>query len=107
MAIEFRKTIPSSSIALLAAVASISAIPAHAGGQVFDELRSEHPHQYKAVVNWHIRRSHSSLCGSLWTTNFNEKVFAEAGFGGAWHNGELEGNTDGANLGCRSFLTNI
>jgi len=52
MAIEFRKAIPGSSVALLAAaLASISVVPAHAGRQVFDELRSEHPHQYKAPLS--------------------------------------------------------
>ncbi|MBB3398626.1 MULTISPECIES: acyloxyacyl hydrolase [unclassified Rhizobium] len=39
--------------------------------------------------------------GFSWTANFNEKLFAEAGFGGVWHNGELEGNNDGPDLGCR------
>ncbi|KRB60182.1 lipid A 3-O-deacylase [Rhizobium sp. Root708] len=38
--------------------------------------------------------------GFAWTVNFNEKIFAEAGFGGVWHNGALNNNTDGPDLGC-------
>lgn len=44
--------------------------------------------------------------GLAWTANFNEKLFAEAGFGGLRHNGELEGNTNGPSLGCR-FLVHV
>jgi hypothetical protein len=39
--------------------------------------------------------------GGTWTVNFNEKIFAEAGFGGVWHTGELDQNDDGPALGCR------
>ncbi|MBB3966310.1 hypothetical protein GGQ67_003997 [Rhizobium metallidurans] len=39
--------------------------------------------------------------GLSWTVNFNEKLFAEAGFGGVWHNGNLKNSGDGPNLGCR------
>ncbi len=39
--------------------------------------------------------------GLAWTVNFNEKLFAEAGFGGVWHNGDLKNSVDGPNLGCR------
>lgn len=38
--------------------------------------------------------------GFSWTVDFNEKVFAEAGFGGVWHDGSLRNNEDGPNLGC-------
>ncbi|MDM9628233.1 acyloxyacyl hydrolase [Rhizobium sp. S152] len=38
--------------------------------------------------------------GFAWTVNFNEKIFAEAGFGGVWHNGELDDNDNGPDLGC-------
>ncbi len=41
------------------------------------------------------------FAGFAWTVNFNEKIFAEAGFGGVWHNGELDNNDDGPELGCR------
>ncbi len=33
--------------------------------------------------------------GLSWTVNFNEKLFAEAGFGGVWHNGNLNNSADG------------
>lgn len=39
--------------------------------------------------------------GFTWTVNFNEKLFAEAGFGGVIHTGDLEGDGDGPELGCR------
>ncbi len=39
--------------------------------------------------------------GFSWTMNFYEKVFAEAGFGGVIHTGDLDDNDDGPNLGCR------
>ncbi|MEI1251503.1 acyloxyacyl hydrolase [Rhizobium aouanii] len=39
--------------------------------------------------------------GFTWTVDFNEKLFAEAGFGGVIHTGDLEGNEDGPELGCR------
>lgn len=41
------------------------------------------------------------FAGFAWTVNLNEKIFAEAGFGGVWHNGELDSNNDGPALGCR------
>jgi hypothetical protein len=41
------------------------------------------------------------FAGFAWTVSFNEKIFAEAGFGGVWHNGELDQNDDGPALGCR------
>lgn len=39
--------------------------------------------------------------GFSWTANFTEKLFAEAGFGGVIHTGELDKNDDGPALGCR------
>ncbi|WP_434713245.1 acyloxyacyl hydrolase [Rhizobium sp. YTUHZ045] len=39
--------------------------------------------------------------GFTWTIDLNEKLFAEAGFGGVIHTGDLEGNDDGPELGCR------
>ncbi|MBY5582476.1 acyloxyacyl hydrolase [Rhizobium leguminosarum] len=39
--------------------------------------------------------------GFTWTVDFNEKLFAEAGFGGVIHTGDLEGDDDGPELGCR------
>lgn len=38
--------------------------------------------------------------GLSWQVNFNERLFAEAGFGGVWHNGTLRGNDHGPDLGC-------
>jgi hypothetical protein len=141
MAIEFRKIVRRPSTVFLAAiVANISVIPAHAGEQIFDELRFGasasvqgggeredglfpeatvffDPFGQDAATGWkqQLARPRINLgtsigtsgeatqvfAGLSWTANFNEKVFAEAGFGGVWHNGELEGNTDGPNLGCR------
>ena len=39
--------------------------------------------------------------GFTWTVDFNEKLFAEAGFGGVIHTGDLDGDSDGPELGCR------
>ncbi|MDK4734137.1 acyloxyacyl hydrolase [Rhizobium sp. CNPSo 3490] len=39
--------------------------------------------------------------GFTWTVDLNEKLFAEAGFGGVIHTGELDDNDDGPELGCR------
>lgn len=39
--------------------------------------------------------------GFSWTADFSEKLFAEAGFGGVIHTGELDHNDDGPALGCR------
>ncbi|MDV4154470.1 acyloxyacyl hydrolase [Rhizobium brockwellii] len=39
--------------------------------------------------------------GFTWTVDFNEKLFAEAGFGGVIHTGDIEGDGDGPELGCR------
>jgi lipid A 3-O-deacylase len=39
--------------------------------------------------------------GFAWTVNFNEKFFADAGFGGVWHNGNLGYTDEGPELGCR------
>ncbi|MBB2794631.1 UNVERIFIED_ORG: hypothetical protein GGD58_003513 [Rhizobium pisi] len=39
--------------------------------------------------------------GFTWTVDFNEKLFAEAGFGGVIHTGDLDDNDDGPELGCR------
>ncbi|CCM75806.1 acyloxyacyl hydrolase [Rhizobium mesoamericanum] len=141
MAIRFRKIVRPSSIAFLTAiVANVAGMPAHAGEQIFDELRfgasasvqggHEHedgifpeatvffdPFGQDAAIGWkqQLARPRVNIgtsigtsgeatqvfAGLSWTVNFNEKLFAEAGFGGLWHNGELEGNTDGPNLGCR------
>jgi lipid A 3-O-deacylase len=40
------------------------------------------------------------FAGLSWQVNFNEKLFAEAGFGGVWHNGDLRNSSDGPDLGC-------
>jgi lipid A 3-O-deacylase len=43
----------------------------------------------------------TQIFGSLaWTVDFNEKIFAEAGFGGVWHNGNVGYTDDGPELGC-------
>ncbi|GLR55531.1 acyloxyacyl hydrolase [Rhizobium indigoferae] len=39
--------------------------------------------------------------GFTWTVDLNERLFAEAGFGGVIHTGDLEGDGDGPELGCR------
>lgn len=39
--------------------------------------------------------------GFTWTVDFNDKLFAEAGFGGVIHTGDLDDNDDGPELGCR------
>ncbi|MBY5461324.1 acyloxyacyl hydrolase [Rhizobium leguminosarum] len=39
--------------------------------------------------------------GFTWTVDLSEKLFAEAGFGGVIHTGDLEGDGDGPELGCR------
>lgn len=39
--------------------------------------------------------------GLTWTVDFNEKLFAEAGFGGVIHTGDLDEDDDGPDLGCR------
>ncbi|PDV85395.1 acyloxyacyl hydrolase [Rhizobium sp. H4] len=39
--------------------------------------------------------------GFTWTVDLNEKLFAEAGFGGVIHTGDLDNNDDGPELGCR------
>ncbi|MGG7579886.1 acyloxyacyl hydrolase [Rhizobium sp. Nf11,1] len=39
--------------------------------------------------------------GFTWTVDLNAKLFAEAGFGGVIHTGELDDNDDGPELGCR------
>ncbi|OWV70982.1 lipid A 3-O-deacylase [Rhizobium sp. R634] len=39
--------------------------------------------------------------GFTWTVDFNEKLFAEAGFGGVVHTGDLNDDDDGPGLGCR------
>jgi hypothetical protein len=39
--------------------------------------------------------------GFSWTIDLTSTVFAEAGFGGVIHTGNLDGNEDGPNLGCR------
>jgi lipid A 3-O-deacylase len=41
------------------------------------------------------------FAGLSWQVNFTDKVFAEAEFGGLWHNGDLRNSTDGPDLGCR------
>ncbi|WP_028748419.1 acyloxyacyl hydrolase [Rhizobium mesoamericanum] len=141
MAIEFPKVVGRSSLAFfVAATVNISVIPAHAGEQIFDELRfgasaslqggGEHedgifpemtvffdPFGQDSATGFkqQLLRPRINLgtsigtseqatqifAGLSWTANFNDKFFAEAGFGGVWHDGELEGNTDGPNLGCR------
>jgi lipid A 3-O-deacylase len=39
--------------------------------------------------------------GFTWTVDFNDKLFAVAGFGGVIHTGDLDDNDDGPELGCR------
>ncbi|ANL65981.1 lipid A 3-O-deacylase-related protein [Rhizobium phaseoli] len=39
--------------------------------------------------------------GFTWTVDFNDKLFAEAGFGGVVHTGDLDDDDDGPELGCR------
>lgn len=39
--------------------------------------------------------------GFTWTVDFSDKLFAEAGFGGVIHTGDLDGSEGGPNLGCR------
>ncbi|MBX4927510.1 acyloxyacyl hydrolase [Rhizobium binae] len=39
--------------------------------------------------------------GFTWTVDFNDKLFAEAGFGGVIHTGDLDDNDQGPELGCR------
>src|SRR5262249_34828697 len=113
---------------------------AHAGEQIFDELRfgasasiqGGHSHEdgifpevmvlfdplgYEAATDWkqqllrprvHLGTSISTsgeatqfFPGFAWTVDFNEKLFAEAGFGGVIHTGKLDDNDDGPDLGCR------
>ncbi|MBB4228598.1 acyloxyacyl hydrolase [Rhizobium mongolense] len=39
--------------------------------------------------------------GLSWTADINDKLFAEAGFGGLIHTGDLDDDGDGPALGCR------
>ncbi|MET3858344.1 lipid A 3-O-deacylase [Rhizobium sp. OAE497] len=39
--------------------------------------------------------------GFSWTADFSDKLFAEAGFGGVIHTGDLDSNDNGPALGCR------
>jgi len=39
--------------------------------------------------------------GLSWQISVSDRIFAEAGFGGVWHDGELDDNSDGPELGCR------
>ncbi|PCD65416.1 acyloxyacyl hydrolase [Rhizobium phaseoli] len=39
--------------------------------------------------------------GFTWTVDFNDKLFAEAGFGDVVHTGDLDDDDDGPELGCR------
>ena len=41
------------------------------------------------------------FAGFTWTVDLSEKIFAEAGLGGVIHTGDIEGNNDGPDLGCR------
>ncbi|RFB95697.1 acyloxyacyl hydrolase [Rhizobium leguminosarum bv. trifolii] len=75
------------------------------------------PFGYDAAVGWQQQLLHPRVhlgtsigtpgqasqffTGFTWTVNFNEKLFAEAGFGGVIHTGDLEGDDDGPELGCR------
>lgn len=40
------------------------------------------------------------FAGLAWTVDFSDRMFAEAGFGGVWHDGQLRANDDGPELGC-------
>ncbi len=41
------------------------------------------------------------FAGFTWTVDLSDRIFAEAGFGGVVHTGDLRGNDDGPDLGCR------
>ena len=41
------------------------------------------------------------FAGFTWTVDLSDKIFAEAGFGGVIHTGDIRGNDDGPDLGCR------
>ncbi|ACI55218.1 conserved hypothetical protein [Rhizobium leguminosarum bv. trifolii WSM2304] len=75
------------------------------------------PFGYESAVGWQQQLLHPRVhlgtsigtsgeasqffTGFTWTVDFNEKLFAEAGFGGVIHTGDLEGDGDGPELGCR------
>lgn len=75
------------------------------------------PFGYKTAVGWQQQLLHPRVhlgtsigtsgeatqffTGFTWTVDFNEKLFAEAGFGGVIHTGDLDGDDDGPELGCR------
>ncbi|MCX8999873.1 acyloxyacyl hydrolase [Rhizobiaceae bacterium BDR2-2] len=42
--------------------------------------------------------------GLSWQFSITERIFTEAGFGVTWHDGKLEHNADGPELGCRFLL---
>jgi len=41
------------------------------------------------------------FAGFTWTVDFSDEIFAEAGFGGVIHTGDIEGDDDSPDLGCR------
>lgn len=42
--------------------------------------------------------------GLSWQFDLTQRIFAEVGFSGVWHDGELDHNPDGPELGCRFLL---
>ncbi|MBX5240620.1 acyloxyacyl hydrolase [Rhizobium sp. NLR22b] len=75
------------------------------------------PFGYEGAVGWQQQLLHPRVhlgtsigtsgeatqffTGFTWTVDLNEKLFAETGFGGVIHTGELDDNDDGPELGCR------
>ncbi|MDO3433745.1 acyloxyacyl hydrolase [Rhizobium sp. CBN3] len=75
------------------------------------------PFGYEEAVGWQQQLLHPRIhlgtsigtsgeatqffTGFTWTVDLNEKLFAEAGFGGVIHTGDLDDNDDGPELGCR------
>lgn len=44
------------------------------------------------------------FAGLSWTADLTERVFAEVGFGGVWHDGALTTNDVGPELGCHALF---
>jgi len=75
------------------------------------------PFGYDAAVGWQQQLLHPRVhlgtsigisgeasqffTGFTWTVDFSETLFAEAGFGGVIHTGDLDGDGDGPEFGCR------
>ena len=52
-----------------------------------------------AMINTNDKTSYVYV-GALWTYDFSNRIFAETFVGGALHNGELNGDSSHAALGC-------